>query len=51
VKPNKITSDTFFGGILYDEILPEIHPFRVMKNAINWNDIKKELQNTVMIRK
>ena len=44
VKPNKITSDTLFGGILYDKIIPEMHPFRIIKNAINWNDIKKELQ-------
>ncbi len=46
MKPNKITSDTLFGGILYDEIIPETHPFRLMKNAINWNEIKKELQKS-----
>ena len=44
MKPNKITSDTLFGGILYDEIMPEIHPFRIMKDAVNWTEIKKELQ-------
>ena len=44
MKPKKITSDTLFGGILYDKVIPKDHPFRIIKNAVNWNEIRKELQ-------
>ncbi|HKI77781.1 MAG TPA: transposase [Ignavibacteriaceae bacterium] len=44
MKPKRISSDTLFGGILYDQTMPKNHPFRIIKNAINWSEIRKELQ-------
>ena len=34
---------TFFGKLLYDTVIPEFHPFRLLLITIDWGKIRKEL--------
>lgn len=43
MKPNNHANTTFFGSYLYNFIIPEDHPFRLLLSVVDWNAIKKEL--------